>query len=364
MAALLASGVSSSAQWDVPTVFLKGQVLIEDGRPVPEAIQVELVCEGKVVEQTYPDPQGYFGFELGTRKAQSDWMDSSVGDAAGVAGRVSTPSKFGQIQGTAFFGVNLMSCEIRVPPQPGYVSSPIQLSRRSVFDDTDVGTIILRQPGHVGGTVVSVSTAAAPDDARVAFEKAREELGKEQVEYSRVTKELETAVRLYPEFAAAWHLLGQTRLLLADRNGAREAFRQAIRTDDRFILPYVDLARMEFQEKNWNAVSELTDQLSELSPELPEAYYYGGLARYSSGQIEEAEKSLRWLDERGLCGRYPLTYFYLGVIDSKRGEIELAATELRLFLKSTPEAQVPPDWRKKITEQLAQWQEQGLIEGE
>jgi tetratricopeptide (TPR) repeat protein len=121
---------------------------------------------------------------------------------------------------------------------------------------------------------------------------------------------------------------------------------------------------MEFQEKNWNAVSELTDQLSELSPELPEAYYYGGLARYSSGQIEEAEKSLRWLDERGLCGRYPLTYFYLGVIDSKRGEIELAATELRLFLKSTPEAQVPPDWRKKITEQLAQWQEQGLIEGE
>lgn len=353
------------AQDEAPTVFLKGQVLEADGTPVDEKIRVELFCDDKIVDQTFPDLKGYFTFEVGGRSLPSDHSDASA-PGSYRTGDSPTPQfrgGFGTMQSQSVFGINLNGCEIRVPSQNGYADS-IKLGVRSSFDDPDVGVIVLHSLADKGVATIRRTTEAAPREAKEAFEKAQEELSKENVTYSVVNMELEKAVKISPEFAAAWHLLGQARLAQEDRRGAREAFQQSIQAERGFILPYVDLARLEFQDRRWQEVSDLTDQLSTLDPGMPEAYFFGGLAKFYSDRIEDAEKSLRWLDSKGFCTQFPLTYFYLGLIDTERGQIQLAATELRLYLKSVPEAQVPADWRKRITEQLAAWEDQGLIEPE
>lgn len=353
------------AQDEAPTVFLKGQVLREDGTPADEKVRVELVCDNKIVDQTFPDLQGYFRFEVGGRSLPSDNSDASA-PGSYRAGDRPTPQfrgGFGTMQSLSVFGINLNGCEIRVSSQNAY-AKPVQLGVRSSFDDPDVGLIVLHDLGDKGVAVVRQTTEAAPKEAREAFQKAQKELSKESANYTLVNTELEKAVKISPGFAAAWHLLGQSRLAQEDRRAAREAFQRSIDADRGFSQPYIDLARLEFQEKRWEEVSDLTDQLSVLNPGMPEAHFFGGLAKFYSDRIEEAEKSLRWLDSKGFCAQFPLTYFYLGLIDTEKGQIQLAARELRLYLKSVPETQVPADWRKRITEQLAAWEDQGLIEQE
>lgn len=353
------------AQDDAPTVFLKGQVLKEDGTPADEKVRLELVCDNKIVDQTFPDLQGYFRFEVGGRSLPSDTSDASA-PGSYRAGDRPTPQfrgGFGTMQSLSVFGINLNGCEIRVSSQNSY-AKPVQLGVRSSFDDPDVGLIVLHSLARKGVTTVRQTTEAAPKEAKEAFQKAKEELSKDSADYALVNTELEKAVKMSPGFAAAWHLLGRARLAQEDRKGAREAFQQSIDADSSFVEPYVDLARLEFQERRWEEVSNLTDQLSIMDPEMPEAHFFGGLAKFYSDRIEDAEESLRWLDSKGFCSRFPLTYFYLGLIDTERGQIQLAAKELRLYLKSVPEAQVPEDWRKRIIEQLADWEDQGLIEHE
>ena len=351
--ALLAFEGWALAQDEAPTVFLKGRVLEADGTPVDEEIRVELVCDDKIVDQTFPDVKGNFSFEVGGRSLPSDHSDASASGSY-RAGERPTPrfrGGFGTMQSQSVFGINLNGCEIRVPSQTGY-SDSITLGVRSEFDDPDVGVIVLHSLADDGLVTVRRTTEAAPREAKEAFQKAQEELTKESADYTLVNTELEKAVQVSPGFAAAWHLLGKVRLAQEDRRGARDAFHQSIDADRSFVQPYVDLARLEFQEKNWKAVSDLTDQLSTLNPGMPEAHFFGGLAKFYSDRIEEAEKSLRWLESKGFCARFPLTYFYLGLIDTEKGQIQLAARELRLYLKLVPEAQVPADWRKRITEQF------------
>ena len=85
------------------------------------------------------------------------------------------------------------------------------------------------------GTTVSFNTLNAPKKARDAFEKAGKELHKEKVDFKKVRKHLKKATEIYPEFAAAWQLLGQANLASGDRKEARNSFRHALEADPNYV---------------------------------------------------------------------------------------------------------------------------------
>ena len=253
--------------------------------------------------------------------------------------------------------IDLSNCEV-LARLPEYQSDVIALGRRRVLDNPDVGLIILHslKPPEIG--TVSLKTLAAPKDARKAYEKAGKELQKEKPNFSKASKELAKAVEIYPEFASAWHMLGKVRLAQNDRPAASEAFEEAKAADSEYANPYLSLALMALEEERWKEASDLCSQALELNPRLTKAHYFNALAHSSLGEINVAEESaLRVLDSNQ-AQTYPLIYYVLGFAESQRGNFPSAAARYRSLLEIKSDGSLAG----KLREQMAQWQEQGLIQ--
>jgi Flp pilus assembly protein TadD len=85
----------------------------------------------------------------------------------------------------------------------------------------------------VPGATISLTTLAAPADARNAYERGQKDIARGK--FSDAEKELNKAVGIYPDFAAAWSMLGEVRRQQANFPSAREAYLHAISVDPRFV---------------------------------------------------------------------------------------------------------------------------------
>ena len=352
-------------------LYFSGSVILEDGTPAPESLRVEFVCNGQVVRQEFLDTQGGFGFELGTPtpRALTDASVTAASDVRAISRGQDTLMAGGRAQGGGFSSpslgrIDLQGCEVRLPPSPGFSSRPIALSSRSMFDDPDIGVIILHRRSKADPAVVTLTTLAAPPEARKAYDRAIAELAKENVDTTEATKHLEKAVKLFPNFALAWNQLGQSRLALDDGEGARQAFERAIAADPKYFGPYLGLVQMEIKQRTWEKAAELTSRMLEVSPQHPQARYFHGWANYSLGRLDAAKASFLTIKENGHSQAFPMTHFFLGIIHTKQKQVPAAASEFRYYLAISPEGAFAENLKGKIIRQLQAWEEQGLIEKE
>lgn len=314
-------------------VSLNGVVMMEDGTSPEQPVEVVLVCYGAVRQQVLSH-RGEFSFDVGRTKSLAD-IDSSS------SGAPSDDQFFGPTGvGTSSIepagnSLDMSGCELRAS-LAGFSSDTIRLGRRRALDDPNVGEIVLHRLEGVEGTTVSANTAGAPKKAKKAFENAEKELRKKKAKLDKAAKELEKAVNEFPEFAAAWHLLGEVRLALDDAVGAQKAFQQAIDSDSQYISPYLSLAKFLVSQAQWEEAAQLSDKVIELNPYVSYAYYLSAASNYSLGNLSVAEKSARKVVENKEGGRYPQTYFILGGILAQQGRITLAKAEFNHFLEAEP----------------------------
>ncbi len=354
-------GQGSSSQADRPRpMFLTGKVLLDDGEEPGSRTKIELICQGSVVRQEYTTQSGNFSIEIGAGQRGNRAMDASVASSdysalgSGGSSVFGSPGIGGGLASTRT--VDLSTCELRAQ-LPEYQSDVISLGRRRALDNPDVGLIILHsmKPPEFG--TVSLKTLAAPKDARKAYEKAGKELLKEKPNFSKASKDLTKAVEIYPEFASAWYFLGKVRLAQQDRPAASEAFKEAKTADSEYANPYLSLALMALEEERWKEASDLSNQVLELNPRLTEAHYYNAIANSSLGRLNVAEESAMVVLDSNKAETYPLVYYVLGFAESQKGNFPSAAARYRSLLEISPEGSISG----RLKEQLAQWQEQGLI---
>ena len=348
-------------------LFLFGKVILADGGVPTEQAQVELVCQGTVIQQVYTSSGGAFSFEvnLGAGHNSQKPMDASVSSTSStpVAGN---PGAFGgsandnragaHFGSTGYNATNLSACELQAKLS-GFRSDRIFLGPRRALDDPDVGIIVLHLTARAEGATISLTTLTAPKEAKKAYEKALKELGKKKIKFSKTSKELEKAVKIYPEFAAAWHVLGEVRLKLKDQPAARNAFEQALAADPHYANPYISLAMLELEEERWEEAAQLCAQVLELDSQLVRAHYYNALANSSLGNLDVAEESALQVQKSSTAENYPFTHYILGWIMSQKGNFHFAAAEYRRFLELVPTAQIA----ETLKDRLAQWEEGGLI---
>ena len=108
------------------------------------------------------------------------------------------------------------------------------------MDRPDLGTIVLRRYANVEGTTISMTSLQAPKEAKKAFDKGRKAIGKKK--WAEAKLQLEKAVGLYPQYAAAWCDLGRTLEESGNIPEARKAYAQALTADTKFVTPYLQLA--------------------------------------------------------------------------------------------------------------------------
>ena len=307
-------------------VFVSGKVVLQGGGALPEPVPIERVCNGTVRREGYADTKGQFEFQLGLNLT---FQDASENDS-----RIAPTAQSRSGSGNSLRPLELNGCELRAV-LAGYQSSVVNL--RAMGGDTwqyEVGTIFLKRIGNAPGPTISVTSMAAPKDAMRALEKAQKLRTEKPAE---AEKELNKAVKIYPQFAAAWTLLGDLHREHNDFNTARADYAQAIAADPQFVNPAYGLAMIASQEKKWDDTIRLTEQVIKLnSAAYPLAYFLNAAANYNSQKYEPAEENAKKFKALDTQHSHPEVCLLLSYLYSGRQDYAAAAGEIREYLTLAP----------------------------
>jgi len=307
-------------------VFVSGKVMLQGGGALPEPVPIERVCNGTVRREGYADTKGQFEFQLGLNLT---FQDASENDT-----RIAPTSQSRSGSSNSLRPLELNGCELRAV-LAGYQSSVVNL--RTMGGDTwqyEVGTIFLKRIGNAPGTTISVTSMAAPKDAMRALEKAQKIKAEKPAE---AEKELTKAVKIYPQFAAAWTLLGDLHREHNDFNTARTDYEQAIAADPQFVNPSYGLAMIASQEKKWDDTIRLTEQVIKLNAAAyPLAYFLNAAANYNSQKFEPAEENAKKFKALDTQHSHPEVCLLLSYLYSGRQDYAAAAGEIREYLTLVP----------------------------
>jgi Tetratricopeptide repeat len=309
-------------------VFVSGKVLMEGGRTLSEGVAIERICNGVARREGYTDMKGQFEFQLGLNVA---FQDASENDTRIMGSALPRPGSNSNRK-----ALDLTGCELRAV-LAGYQSSVVILRNNGADNwEIDVGTIFLKRMGDAPGTTISVTSMAAPKDAMRAYERAQKNKTDKPAE---AEKDLAKATQIYPQFAAAWTLLGDIHRQRSDFEAARSEYAQAIAADPQFVNPSYGLAMIAMQEKKWDEAVRLTDQVLKLnSAAFPLAYFFNAAANYNVQKFDAAEetgKKFKVLDTQHV---HPDVCLLLSYIYSRKQDYAGAAREIRDFLAILPNA--------------------------
>ena len=308
-------------------LYVSGRVILQGGTSPSEPIAIERVCNGTARREGYTDFKGEFEIQLGTSNTQfQDVSESASNQTTDVLG-----SKLNQSSQFRYEG-----CELRAI-LAGFQSSSVILHITDDFGQMKVGNIVLTRMGNVEGATISLTSMAAPGAARQAYEKGRK--AEADKKYSDAEKHLNKAVELYPQYAAAWYLLGETHRIQRQPEQAVIEYNRSIKCDPQYVSPYFGLAIIAMDQKRWDDAERLTSQLTHLNGlAYPLAYFYNGAANFNLGKMDAAEQSARKFQSLDTNHQVPDVYLLLANILQAKQDFAGAARQLRAYLAQVPNA--------------------------
>jgi Tfp pilus assembly protein PilF len=335
-------------------IFLTGRVVIDDGSELPGPVTIERVCNGAIHTEGYTDMKGTFGIQLGneagvfqdatdapSRSSMTGVSPGMGGGSGGALGGSGSGSGMGGSQDRM-----LTNCELRAK-LPGFRSQSIILAGRRPMDDPNLGTILMHREAPGEGSTVSATTLNAPKAARKAFDKGQELLKKNKPADAR--EEFEKAVQIDQAYAAAWCELGKLQAQFGDPDMARGSFRVAMKSDPKFVSPYLELSMLSLNDKKWQETADLTDQVLRLDPfDYPQAYLFNAAAKYNMQEVDAAEKSIKEADRLDTRHQFPEVAHLYGAVLQYKKDYAGAVLQYRAYLKMAPDAEDAPTVRKQL----------------
>lgn len=329
----------------VLTAYISGTVRMADGGLPPKETNVELVCGGFPRATDQVDPKGEFDIELSGRGVGLTDATQSSGRASGVP----AANHLGV--------VNLNNCLVRAE-LPGHRSSEIQLATRSVFDNPDVGRLVLTGVEGVLGHAVSLSTARAPKKALQHYQWAVREVAKPRPNLEKAAARLQSAVQVDPRFAGAWQLLGQVQERLGQPEGALASYKQALAAEPQLFPVYSRIVPLLVDAGDMEGTIEMGEKGLEINATLDALRFFVAGAYLRMGRNEECIEKALELVERKATITYPQAHQLLGAAYANTGRFEQAASHYRDFLSLSPDATAADG----IAKQLKEWVMLGVID--
>ena len=313
-------------------VFFSGDVALSDGSKPPDQVRIQRVCKGVARDEAWTDSKGRFSFKVASGEA-----DPTTADPA-QAGRTEDLSR--PIGNSTYYSnpltTALRGCEVRAV-LAGYWSDRVSIALKNTLDDTRIGTIILHPVTGAQALTVSATTLAAPSNAVKAYEKGMAAIREQK--WDAAQKELTKAVEAYPKFAIAWFELGILRQGRNDLAGAAGAWKEALKSDPKYVKPYEVLTALAERQQNWVDAEQYSRDWIQLDPEdFPAAYLYNAVANARLNKMEQAEVAAR----KGLAldkeRKIPRLSYVLGLILMQKHEFSESAKCLRTYLELAPNA--------------------------
>ncbi len=334
-----------------PPVLLAGRVLLENGSPPPHPAKILRVCNSIPHSEGFTDAQGYFGIHFGSTASVS--QDASEQDrlSPSVTAPVQVlPSLSGDEAGASLTSdERLLDCELQAV-LAGYHSSSVPIKRLHLLENPDLGVILLRPNGARGvGAVVTAQSLAVPKDVRKLFERAQREASAGKTE--RAEQDLEKAVAVYPQYAAAWCALGKLQVAGGGLDSGRASFERALHADPNQVDPYLQLATVALWDRKWQELAGLTAKALELDPvDYPQLFLFAAVANYNLHKPEAAERNIERAQALDSRHTFPEIERMTGVILASRKDYTAAVEHFRAYLQLTPNADDAADARTRLAE--------------
>jgi Tfp pilus assembly protein PilF len=307
----------------LPPIYVTGNVILEGGTVVPEPIVIQRVCGGSLHREGYTDAKGQFQFELG-RKVEQDASENDSVSGSAQQMKTHAPTNQPRYEG----------CELRAS-LPGYQSTSVPIRMDENFGQLKVGTIVLTRMQNVQGATISMTSMSASKEARQAYDRGRKAQSDKKL--PEAEKELNKAVQLYPQYAAAWYLLGEIHRSQKQQDQAIKEYTESVTCDPQYVSPYFGLAIIAIDQKRWQDAQRITDQITHLNSfAYPLAYFYNSAASFNLGQIDVAEQSARKFESIDAGHHTPEIFRLLAMILEAKRDYAGAAQELRSYLAIVP----------------------------
>ncbi|HTB10204.1 MAG TPA: tetratricopeptide repeat protein [Bryobacteraceae bacterium] len=324
-------------------VFFSGEVTLQDGSKPPDPVRIQKVCKGVAHDETWTDSKGRFSFKVVAGGSDTTNADPAQGGRG--------PDLARPIGNSTYYSnpltTSLRDCEVQAV-LAGFWSERVSIALKNTLDDTRIGRIILHPVSGGQALTVSATTLAAPPNASKAYEKGMAAMREQK--WDAAQKELTKAVEAYPKFAVAWFELGVLRQSRNDLPGASAAWKEALKSDPKYVKPYEVLAGLAERQQNWLESEKYSHDWIQLDPEdFPAAYLYNAIANARLNKMEQAEASAR----KGLLldkeKRIPRLSYVLGLILIEKHELAESAKYLRAYLELAPNAKDAPIVREQLT---------------
>jgi tetratricopeptide (TPR) repeat protein len=151
--------------------------------------------------------------------------------------------------------------------------------------------------------------------------------------------EFAKAVKIYPVFAIAWYQLGLARQSQNDAAGAIEAWKEAQKSDARYVKPYENLTVAADRRGDWAESEKYSHLWIQLDPEdFPGAYLFNAVANARLNKVEEAERAARAGLRLDKDQKIPRMNYVLGLILMDKKEYAESAQCFRKYLELAPNA--------------------------
>ena len=194
---------------------------------------------------------------------------------------------------------------------------------------------------------VSSTDLQVPAKAKKEFEQGADAFAKEK--YKKAVQHFEASVEIYPQYARGWNDLGVAKAKAGDEAGAKEAWNQSLKADNKFTSPKLNLARAALAERHPEQAESLVTQALANDPKNAEALYLLFTAQYrlnKGQQALETEAHLHALEHR----RFADVHVYAGQLLLNQDANGLAMAEFETYLKEAPDGPRAPAVRKAMSQ--------------
>lgn len=285
---ILLAAAASGKRKDRPVV--DGQVVFADGSFPELLVAVEQVCNGAPQPDMFVDSEGRFAL-----------------DAERSAG-----------------------CRIHAF-LPGYTSQTLTVT------GSELGKLILRPRGKDEAALRTTrnSELAKNKIALKTFQQGLDAAAKGK--WRAAEDAFEDTKKMFPWASAPFLCLGVVQERKGDLAAAKKSYREAIRVENTWILPYVYAAALEVSRGDWQEALDDSAKVLQTDPRgFPGAYLSNAAANLNSHNVDAAEKSALEGIRLDAEHRFPELEYVLGLALMDKVDRSGALEHLREYLALDP----------------------------
>lgn len=183
---------------------------------------------------------------------------------------------------------------------------------------------------------ISVSEMNIPNKASAEMEKGIDAYAKGDL--NAAAGHFEKAAVHYPHYARAYDMLGAIAMKQPDRAKARKLFMKSIEADSTFSPAYVDLARMDLQDRKYGESEALLMKAIAFNPTLPDAVALLATAEFANKEYDKALADVERTHALRNHEQYAEVHVMAGKVLRMQNHPDAAIAQFELFLKEKPDS--------------------------